>query len=233
MSRKVVIGIAMILAVAALVPLGLIAVSRSRPSPALPVHPVLDMDKQPKFKGQRGNPMFADGRSLRPTVPGTLAREDLALAGGSAADYDRVVLGVEKQADGTMGFVTQIPVPVDVDLMRRGQERFDIYCATCHGLSGYGDGMVARRANELRDIKAENVANWVAPTSYHTKDLRDRAVGSLYNTIANGKGNMPAYGSQIPVLDRWAIVAYERALQRSQDARPGDVPEAERDKFKK
>lgn len=199
----------------------------------MPVHPVLDMDKQPKFKGQRGNPMFADGRSMRPDLPGTVARDDLLPPGASAAEHDRVVLGVEKRADGKMAFVTQIPVPVDLDLMQRGQERFNVYCAACHGLSGYGDGMVARRANELREIKPDTVAAWIAPASYHDKERRDRPVGSLYNTIANGIRTMPAYGSQIPVMDRWAIVAYERALQRSQDARPDDVPEAERDKFQK
>ena len=119
-----------------------------------------------------------------------------------------------------------------MDLMRRGQERFNIYCAACHGLGGYGDGMVARRAAEMQQSGANTAAGWVAPTNYHTDEIRGRPVGNLYNTITNGIRTMPAYDKQIPVPDRWAIVAYVKALQRSQHAKPQDVPETERDKYK-
>ena len=117
-------------------------------------------------------------------------------------------------------------------MLRRGRERYDIYCAPCHGLGGYGDGMVARRAADMQAAGADTAAGWVAPTNYHNDDLRKRPAGHLYNTITNGIRSMPAYGKQIPVTDRWAIVAYVKALQRSQNARPDDVPPAEREKLK-
>ncbi len=128
-------------------------------------------------------------------------------------------------------FVDRIPVPVTMDLMRRGQERFNVYCSPCHGLSGYGDGMVARRAAAMQAAGANTASGWVAPTNYHSRDIRARTVGHLYNTATNGIRSMPSYAKQISVLDRWAIVAYVKALQRSQDAGAADVPESERDKF--
>jgi mono/diheme cytochrome c family protein len=149
-----------------------------------------------------------------------------------AASCDRLFRGIRRAADGKPAFVDEIPVPVSMDLMRRGQERFNIYCAPCHGEAGHGDGIVARRAAEMQASGASTAAGWVAPTNYHTAELRGRSVGSLYNTIANGIRTMPAYDKQIGILDRWAIVAYVKALQRSQDAKATDVPETERDKYK-
>jgi len=233
MSSKL-IGLLLILAVGALVPLGLIALSRSRPSPNRPVHLVFDMDKQPKFKGQRPSPMFADGRAMRPRIAETLAREDLTDGrGGSglfsdAAEYDRVVHGVNRQAGGKMDYVTTIPLPVTMELMRRGQDRFNIYCSACHGLSGYGDGPVARRAAEMQAAGSSDAAGWVAPSSYHTDQVRQRPVGYMFNTITNGIRTMPAHGVQVPVNDRWAIVAYVKALQRSQNAKSEEVPDSEK-----
>jgi mono/diheme cytochrome c family protein len=241
MSKKL-LGIVLVLVVAALVPLGLIALSRSRPSPARPVHLVLDMDKQPKFKGQRHNAMFSDGRAMRPRIVETAAREDLLMPTGpnapappppfaDAASYDRIMHGVERQTSGKMGYVAKIPVPVTLDLVERGRERYNIYCSACHGLSGYGDGMVARRAAEFQAAGSDIAMAWVSPANYHTDELRGRAVGSLFNTITNGVRTMPAHGVQVPVIDRWAIVAYIKALQRSQNAKPGDWPEAEKDRL--
>lgn len=252
MSR-IAVGIISILVVVAALPFGLIALSRSRPSSALPVHLWLDMDKQQKFKGQSGTPMFADGRAMRPLIPGVVAREDMAvgnevlndpafprlidgrrgtIAPEDQAAFDRLMHGTESK-DGKPTFVTKIPVPVTMDLMRRGRERYAISCTPCHGASGYGDGMVARRAKEMQDAGADTASGWVAPASYHTEEIRGRADGHLYNTIANGIRSMPAYGKQVSVIDRWAIVAYVRALQRSQNAKPEDVPEVERAVFEK
>ncbi len=228
---KTIVGIVLLLMLFGLVPFGLIALSRSRPSPTRPPHLILDMVRQPKFKTQRPNPMFADGRAMRPLLPEVVARGDLG-ACADAASYDRIFLGTEPAAEGKTGFVTEIPLPVNMDLLRRGQERFNIYCAACHGLGGYGDGMTARRAAEMQQSGASTAAGWVAPTNYHTDEIRGRAVGSLYNTITNGIRTMPAYDKQIPVPDRWAIVAYVKALQRSQHAQPQDVPETEQDKYK-
>lgn len=254
--KRTLFGIVAVLALLGLVPFGMIALSRSRPSPNPPIHPILDMVLQPKFKTQTENPMFADGRAMRPLLPGVAAKTDLLVPNQplnewslprmidnreqpyevtDQAAYGRLFLGTERQGAGKDAqdvFATQFLVPITMDLLRRGRERYNIFCAVCHGLSGYGDGMVARRAAEMQAAGASTASGWVAPTNYHLDDIRNRAVGHLYNTIANGIRTMPAYDKQIPVLDRWAIVAYVKALQRSQNAKPSDVPETERDKYK-
>jgi mono/diheme cytochrome c family protein len=187
------------------VPLALIARARVTTSTKPRIHIIRDMDQQPKFLTQTRNPMFADLRAMRPPVAGTVARGDV---------------GESVYSTGRVGsdWVEAIPVEVDAALLARGRERYDIYCAPCHGLVGYGDGMVAKRADELME------GTWTLPSSFHTELVRERPAGHLYNTIANGIRNMPAYGQQIPVADRWAIVAYVRALQRSQNATIEDVP---------
>jgi mono/diheme cytochrome c family protein len=222
---------AIVLLLVALVPPGLIALRRSRPSAVPPLHPILDMVRQPRFGPQRANPMFADGRAMRQPVPGTEAREDFL--GRDQAEHDRLTAGLELAAGGKQEFVPwqRFPVPVGMELMRRGQERFNIYCAACHGAGGYGDGMVARRAAEMQNSGADTASGWAAPTSYHSKDVRDRPAGHIFNTISHGIRTMPAYDKQIPVFDRWAIVAYVKALQRSQNAKAEDVPLTERGQF--
>jgi len=192
----------------ALVPFALIARARATTSTSPRVQIIRDMARQPKFKMQATDPLFADGRAMRPAVAGTVARGALR---DDAAFWE---------GRDTSGWVTTFPVPVTTELMRRGQERYDIYCAPCHGLSGYGDGPVAKRADALQE------GTWTPPSSYHTDLVRSRPVGHLFNTITNGIRNMPSYGAQIPAADRWAIVAYVRALQRSQDATLADVPPA-------
>jgi mono/diheme cytochrome c family protein len=250
---KIILGTIAVLLLVGLVPFGMIALSRSRSSPARPIHPILDMVEQPRFNAQNENPMFADGRAMRPLIAGVESPQDLIVPNQPVDDsplyrmiddrqrpyvardeaaYNRLFHGTESTAGGKTEFIKQIPMPVTMDLMRRGRERFNIYCAVCHGLGGYGDGMVARRAAEMQASGAATAAGWVAPTNYHTDEIRGRAVGQLYNTIANGIRTMPAYDKQIGILDRWAIVAYVKALQRSQHAKPEDVPETERDKYK-
>ncbi|GAB4376319.1 MAG: cytochrome c [Acidobacteriota bacterium] len=180
-----------------------------KPRPRL--HLVFDMDDQSKYKPQEPSDLFADGRAMRPRIDGTVPREELV------GDPE---LTTGRRADGS--FVDAFPVAVDRELLLRGQDRFNIYCAPCHGWDGFGQGVVARRADRLQE------GTWVPPTSLHDKTVRERPVGHIYNTIRNGIRNMPAYGPQIPVRDRWAIVAYVRALQRSQNARLEDVPEDRR-----
>jgi mono/diheme cytochrome c family protein len=195
-----------ILVVLSWVPLALIMRARVTTSPLPRIHIVPDMDNQPKYKAQSRNPMFADRRAMRPPVTGAVARGatlgDPALTRGKAGE----------------DWVEIIPVEVDRGFLQHGRERYDVYCSPCHGLAGFGDGMVAKRADELLE------GTWTPPTSFHTELLRERPVGHLFNTISNGIRNMPAYGPQIPVEDRWAIVAYVRALQRSQNATVDDVP---------
>jgi mono/diheme cytochrome c family protein len=195
-----------ILVVLSWVPLALIMRARVTTSTKPRIHVVPDMDNQPKFKPQSRNPMFADRRAMRPPVAGAVARGE--------------TLGEPALTNGKIGenWVETIPVEVDRGLLQRGHERYDVYCSPCHGLAGFGDGMVAKRADELQE------GTWTPPASFHTALVRERSVGQLFNTISNGVRNMPAYGPQIPIQDRWAIVAYVRALQRSQNATVDDVP---------
>jgi mono/diheme cytochrome c family protein len=191
----------------ALVPLALVARARVSTSPKPRIHLIFDMDIQPKFKAQAANPLFADGRAMRLPVPGTVAR-------GSLQEDEVVATGRQGS-----GWVEALPVPLTQELLRRGQERYGIFCAPCHGLSGYGDGIVNLRAERLEE------GTWTPVSSFHTETARSRPAGYIFNAITHGVRTMPPYGAQIPVLDRWAIVAYVRALQRSQHASLADVPE--------
>jgi mono/diheme cytochrome c family protein len=199
-----------VLVVLSWVPIALIMRARNVTSTKPRIHIIQDMDNQEKIKPQQRNPMFADRRGMRPPASGTVARGELALD-------DALHRGLRDGSDST-SWVETIPVPVSMQTMRRGQQRYDVFCSPCHGLSGYGDGMVSKRAEDLQE------GTWTPPSSLHTDLIRGRPVGQLYNTITNGIRNMPAYSSQISVEDRWAIVAYIRALQRSQGAAIDDVP---------
>ena len=206
MPRWILITLAALTA-ASLLPLACIARARVTRSPQPRVHLVRHMDQQESYRPQEGNTVFADGRADRPPVEGTVARGQL-----QGDDHlDRGVVGG--------AWAATLPMPVTEQLLHRGKQRFEIYCAPCHGLAGFGDGPVARRADNLME------GTWVPPTSLHDANVRSRPDGHLYNTIKNGIRNMPPYGPQVPTEDRWAIVAYVRALQRSQHATVADVPE--------
>lgn len=196
----------LILAAASFIPIALIARERATrvDRPRLQIIP--DMDQQPRFKAQQANPLFADGRAARPPVPGTVAV-------GHARLDDHLYRGIE---DGA--WAEAFPFPLTPELLQRGRERYGIYCAVCHGQAGAGDGIVNARALRLQE------GTWTPPSNLHDQVVVERPVGHLFNTISNGIRNMPAYGSQIPERDRWAIVAYVRALQRSQRAPVDDVP---------
>ncbi len=189
-----------------LVPLALFARARNDKSQQTRIQLIPDMDQQPKYKSQMANPLFADGRAMRYPVEGTISRQGLK----NDLHYYRGIVGAT--------WATTFPIPVTESLMKRGQERYNIYCTPCHGYAGYGDGIVGKRAEELAQ------AEWVPPSSFHTDLVRGRPVGHLFNTISHGIRTMPPYGSQISEADRWAIVAYVRALQRSQNATLNDVP---------
>ncbi len=194
------------LVVVSWIPLVFIAKARVTKSDVPRIQLIPDMDQQPKYLTQTASPLFADHRAMRPPVEGTVAH-------GELDDDDLLMRG---KVDGN--WTTTFPFPVTMEVMHRGRERFNIFCAPCHGLAGMGDGMVAKRADALQEGK------WVPPTALNSDVVRDRTDGELFNTITNGIRTMPAYGPQIPVSDRWAIVAYVRALQRSQNASPNDVP---------
>ncbi|RMH54838.1 MAG: cytochrome c [Bacteroidetes bacterium] len=184
----------------------LLAGCRGMQSEKPPVHPNQNMDYQERFDPQEANPFFADGRAMRPPVPGTVAR------GFLKADT-RFYFGRTE----TGAYVERLPVAVTKEFVLRGRERYDIYCAVCHGGAGDGRGII------MVGNGGQGYGYTPAP-SYHTDRLRTIEDGYLYDVIANGIRNMPGYAQQIPVADRWAIVAYLRALQRSQNAQEGDIP---------
>jgi mono/diheme cytochrome c family protein len=194
------------LVVASWLPLALIARARAIKTTTPRIHLIQDMDNQQRFNTQARNRLFDDRRAMRLPVEGTVAegelRADDALYRGKTGEQ----------------WVQAIPLEVTMPMLERGRQRFEIYCAPCHGLAGYGDGPVAKRAEALQE------GTWTPPSSFHTDLVRGREDGHLFSTISHGIRNMPAYGPQIPVADRWAIVAYVRALQRSQNATIDDVP---------
>jgi mono/diheme cytochrome c family protein len=201
-----VISILLVLAMIAILPFACIFKARGSLSAAPRLQLIQGMGNQPRYKGQMVNSLFADTRADRPWPSGTVAR-------GRLNDDDALTKGY----DGGR-WVERFPVRVDATLLQRGQERYGIYCSPCHGLSGYGDGIVARRADALQE------GTWVPPSSLHDVAVLARPIGHVFNTITNGIRTMPAYGAQIPEADRWAIVAYVRALQRSQHAALADLP---------
>ena len=199
--------------VAGFIPLGVIATMWYGHSELPRIHPNPNMDHQEKFKTQSYNALFADGRSMRPQESGTVATDQL--------DQDsHMYRGMTDDGEWARGFPKGFEITEAT--MNRGQDRYNIYCQPCHGGAGYGEGPVHLRAAKLKQPK------WVQPSSLHQDYLRAQPEGKLYNTITNGIRNMPAYGYAIPVKDRWTIVAYIRALQRSQLADLNDVPASER-----
>jgi len=208
------IALGLIFLVGSWVPLVLFARARVSRSELPRIQLVQDMGTQPKFREQQTNELFLDGRADRPHVVGTVARGDLQ-------EDDHFYRGYSLRPGGPGGkpqakFFDDFPQQVKVDdaLLRRGRDRFTIYCTACHGDDGSGRGPVAVRSEEIQT--PINAAN------FHTDAVRDRPNGHIFNTITNGIRNMPAYSAQIAVEDRWAIVAYVRALQLSQNA-PANV----------
>jgi len=213
---KWVTPILVILFALSLLPFAFIARARTTKSSQPRVHVVPNMDNQQRFESQQANTWFADGRAMRLPVEGVVARGRLDLD----AHYTKGLVGE--------AYAEDFPDRVELTnpLIARGAQRYRIYCAPCHGLSGYGDGMVARRADRLQQ------GTWVPPSSFHIEPAATRPVGHLFNTVTNGIRSMPSYGSQIAVEDRWAIVAYVKALQRSQHASTDDVPPDKRSQLR-
>ncbi|MDP9191207.1 MAG: cytochrome c [Acidobacteriota bacterium] len=164
------------------------------------------MANQPRYDPLETSDFFADGMSARPRIAGTVARGDLS----TDPFFDTGKID-GKLADG-------FPMAVSRELIDRGHQRYDIYCSQCHGRIGDGNGMIPSRG-------------FRKPPSFHTQTLRTATTGHLFDVMTNGFGAMPPYGSMIPPSDRWAIVAYMRALQLSQNATVGDVPPADRAKL--
>jgi Cytochrome C oxidase, cbb3-type, subunit III len=159
-----------------------------------------DMALQPKNRPLSPSDFFTDGRSARPLVENTVAR-------GSLLD-DALIVPKDSNA---------FPLPLNLELLERGENRYKVFCSPCHGLQGDGNGMVA-----MRGMKH--------PPSYHQDRLRQVPNGYIYEVITNGFGAMLGYSAQVPPRDRWAIVAYVRALQLSRNAKVSDLPPDVREK---
>ena len=163
------------------------------------------MYDQPRYEPLEASDFFADGQSARLPIPGTVARGQLRLD-------EHMFTG---KVNGALA--TTIPFEVTVDFLRRGRERFDIYCSPCHDKIGRGNGVVVQRG--LRK----------PPPSFHEQRLLDSPVGHFFDAATNGFGAMYSYASRVPVRDRWAIAAYIRALQLSQSIKLEDLPAEDRE----
>jgi len=162
-----------------------------------------DMHDQPKAETFEASSFFADGRSERPRVEGTVARGALEL---DAHLYQGLVAGKPAET---------FPFEITRERLQRGRERYDIFCAACHGSTGFGDGMIVERGMKR-------------PPSFHIDRLASAPPGYFFDVITHGFGAMFDYSDRVPAEDRWAIIAYVRALQLAQSASLSDVPPAQR-----
>ncbi len=242
------------LAALSVVPLLIVAKMRVTNSSSPRFHIFPDMDFSPAKDMQMSTTLFADGRAMRPDVAGTVARGqmngDLDFLTGidmeqlAAVDAPRAEMLVAKLQDegdataeaepaapakqpsvmDTTPWLTENPLDVDEELLRRGQKYFGIYCSVCHGMNGGGNGLVNQRAQKIL------ASTWITPSKIYEETLHADKYpdGKLFNTISKGIRKMPGYASQIEAKDRWAIVAYVRALQLSQNADLELVPEGQR-----
>jgi mono/diheme cytochrome c family protein len=195
-----------------------------------PIEVFPDMDRQPKLRPQTLNQFLPEGLSSQPILEGTVSHSKPYEFAGKAIEingkpvfaYEDVPLNTGR-VTGTTNFVETNPLPITMELLNRGQERFRISCSPCHGETGKGDGITTKFGMgviaDLHDGK--------------TRRVIQQPDGEIFNTISNGKGVMGAYGPNIAVVDRWAIVAYLRALQRSRLATVDDVPAEVRANWKK
>jgi hypothetical protein len=167
-----------------------------------------DMHVQPRYNPYDPTDFFAGGQSARLPIAGTVPRGELT-TGPEELLYTGKLNGEPSVA---------FPFPVTREVLERGRERYDIYCAPCHGLSGDADGMIVRRG-------------FRTPPSLHTDRLRAAPPGHFFDVITDGFGMMFPYGYRVPPRDRWAIIAYIRALQLSRQSSIEDVPAAERKKL--
>lgn len=221
----------------ALVPFAYIYKQRASKSDKPHFHIIPNMDFQHKAKPQTASDLFPDGRAGQMPVPHTVARLEL-----KEDDHfyrglmpGRAVFGANGQLAGQLpgSWATTFPVhfagsdgrkfELSEETMERGQERFGIYCSPCHGLTGEGTGMINQRAEKV----GATATGWVAPSNITQKSFATQPHGQLFNTITHGIRTMPGYGTQIKEADRWAIVFYLRALQRSAHSTVDDVPAGE------
>lgn len=263
---------ALLLVLAGLIPAAIVLNMRASDSELPRWHVFFDMDFQPKKKPQQSTTIFADGRAMRPAVPGTISRgqleeQDPFYLGHdplkmSLADYRKAVfvsatdqdpVDATKPAEeakpaaqdaaaapaasapanppavvgdgGTApkyAWVDKLPIEVTEEHMQIGKTKYETYCSSCHGYSGFGDGLVAKRAASLLQD------TWTPPTSLHADRVQKQPVGQIFHTISKGQGKMASYASSLSAKERWAVVLYVKALQRSRNANIEDVPVEQR-----
>ena len=273
----------LLLVLTGLIPAMIILNMRAGYSTAPRLHVFFDMDFQPKKKAQQTTTVFADGRTMRPQVKGTIARGQLeeqdpfylgydpsklsvvdrdttvllvsaqtpADAGPATASQDGATAsqdGAVKPADSAkpadaakpdagmtaapaanaapqLPWIDKLPMDATEENMKLGRIKFETYCSACHGYAGNGDGLVHKRADALAQ------GYWLPPTSLHIDRVRNQPVGQIFHTITKGQGKMGSYASALSPKERWAIVLYVRALQRSRNANIDDVPVEMRSKL--
>ena len=252
----------LLIVVAGLIPGMIILNMRAGFSTAPRLHVFFDMDFQPKKKAQQQTTIFADGRTMRPQVKGTIARGQLVEQDPFYLGYDPSKLTMmedstsvifvstqtpagdktpavttnaikDEKTEGkqpaaavvpvapvapVLPWIDKLPIEADEDNMKLGKLKFETYCSACHGYAGNGDGLVHKRADALAQ------GYWLPPTSFHIDRVRNQPVGQIFNTITKGQGKMASYASSLTPKERWSIVLYVRALQRSRNANIEDVP---------
>lgn len=159
-----------------------------------------NMFDQPRADTYDSSPYFADGAAARPLIEGTVPRSRGAI---EPSFYT---------GQGPEGLLTELPLELSVEVLQRGQERYNIFCSVCHNYNGDGRGMIVQKGA-------------VQPASFHEQRLLDAPVGYYFNAMTNGFGRMYPYDSRIPPEDRWAIAGYIKAMQLSQNASVEDIPE--------
>lgn len=208
--------------VASWIPLAMIAKHRVSKHPEPRYHIFLDMDNQAKLEAQGGSELFADGRAMRPRVPGTIARGGLR----ESDDFYRGYTVAGQGEDASTTYIEGYPAQVELTrgLLEHGRLQYDVFCTPCHGASGDGQGTVQLRVMKLM-TRGNTGTAWTQVANLHQGTFQEDAYpnGKLYNTIMNGKGAMNGYGDKIAAPEAWAIVAYVRALQMTQPA--NDTPE--------
>ena len=217
---RYIISIALILAALPAIIFGIAGV-QGRFSRSTPIEIFPDMARQAKLRPQEPNPFFANGVSSQLPPTGTVARsEPLQTTAGAVYRFEDSPVNTGRET-GTTNFVALNPLPVDEPLLLRGRERFDIYCAPCHGRLGDGNGITKK------------LGVMPAVANLHDQRIVAMADGEIFNTITHGKGLMGAYGPLMPVEDRWAVISYLRALQLSWLGSVDDLPADQQAAFKK
>jgi len=192
------------------VTISIIGCGREKTSDNTPIHLNPNMDHQEKYKAQASSDFFEDGATMRPLIEGTIAR-------GELRENTEYYYGKNSRGD----FIDKAPVEFSMERLKRGQERFDIFCSPCHSKIGDGKGIMAKEDYQ-----------YVIPPNFHSDSVRQFTDGYIYDVISNGVRNMPSYKHQISVDDRWSIVLYLRALQQSHNAPLDDIPAAIKEELK-